>query len=159
MTPTPRIAALTAALLGGCASPLAERFVETAHVQARWLPPITAGATPVGALAQAFGPPTAVFEGGHLRCWVLMLVEKELAVDVDDDGCMRGGAVERPHSGEARTQRRAALDAAGELRTVTPADHAARALWPTWREAEYHLVAAVDEAGIVERWSFTRALP
>lgn len=156
---TAALRVLAAAALAGCATPLAERHVEAAHVQQRWLPAIVEGRTPVGALERAFGPPTATFEGGRLRCWVLMLVEKGLAVEVDNAGRMRGGAVELLRSGEARTRRRAAIDADGELRAVTPADHAARALWPTWREAEFHLVAVVDEEGRIERWSFPRALP
>lgn len=153
------LAALLAGAFGACATSLAETHVEVEHVRQRWLPTIKEGVTPVGALEQAFGPPTASFERGRLRCWVLMLVEKGLVVTVDDQARMRSDAVAWPTSGAARTQRRAAIDADGRLRAVTPAEHAERALWPVWREAEFHLVAVVDEEGRVDRWSFTRALP
>ncbi|MFN9275009.1 MAG: hypothetical protein ACK6D2_04665 [Planctomycetota bacterium] len=69
-------------LLGACVSPLAEEHVATALVQQR-LPAITAGSTPVAVLEQAFGPATATFDQGRLRCWALMLVERWLAIDVD----------------------------------------------------------------------------
>lgn len=152
-------AAALAAVLGACATPLAEELVEPMRVQQRWLPEVVVGKTPVGAIERSFGPPTATFEHGRLRCWALMLVEKGLTVDVDDEGRMRPHPEVDRGSGAARTARRAAIDAAGELRAVTAADHAARALWPAWREAEFHLVAVVDEEGLVERWSFLRALP
>lgn len=153
------VGGIAAAALAGCATSLAEQHVEAAHVRQRWLPAIVEGKTPVGTIERAFGPPTAAFEGGRLRCWALMLVEKGLVVDVDGDGRVRGGDFALLRTGEARSGRRAALDAAGELRAVTAADVAARALWPTWREAEFHLVACVDEEGIVARWTFTRVLP
>jgi hypothetical protein len=154
-----RVAAAVAALLGACATPLSEERVELAHVRQRWLPAITEGKTPVGAIEQAFGPPTASFEAGRVRCWTLMLVEKGLKVAVDEAARMRADPIVVRSSGAARTERRAALDADGQLRAVTPADQADRALWPVWREAEFHLVAVVDEEGLVARWSFTRALP
>lgn len=147
------------AVLGACATPLVEERVEPTRVQQRWLPDLVVGKTPVGAIERSFGPPTATFERGRLRCWVLMLVEKGLTVDVDDEGRMRPQPEVDRGSGATRTARRAAIDAAGELRAVTAVDHAERALWPVWREAEFHLVAVVDEEGLVERWSFARVLP
>lgn len=162
MTPTRTAlaaAAVATSWLAACATPLDEARVEPMHAQQRWLPAIVADATPVGALERSFGPPTATFERGRLRCWALMLVEKGLAVDVDDDGRMRPQPAVDRGSGAARTARREAIDAAGELRAVTAADVAARALWPVWREAEFHLVAVVDEEGLVSRWSFVRVLP
>jgi len=152
-------AAALALLPAACATPLVEDHVATAHVQQRWAPAIVAGETPVAALERAFGPPTATFEQGRLRGWVLMLVEKGLVVAVDDEGRVRTEPPVRRDSGAARSARRAAIDADGELRTVAAADLAERALWPTWREGEYHLIASVDAAGRVARWSFRRVLP
>lgn len=156
--PHRRSAAAAALLLGACISPLAEEHVALAAAQ-RHLPALVAGSTPVAAIEQAYGPATATMEQGRLRCWVLMLVEPRLDVDVDGNGRMRPIPPVDRGSGAARTARRAALAAAGSLRVVSPADHAARALWPAWREAEYHLTAVVDAQGRVARWSFVRVLP
>jgi hypothetical protein len=145
-------------LLGACVSPLAEEHVATALVQQR-LPAITAGSTPVAVLEQAFGPATATFEQGRLRCWALMLVERGLAIAVDARGVMRPTPAIDRSSGAARSARRAALAVDGALRAVAPADHAVRALWPVWREVEHHLTVVVDEEGRVARWSFVRVLP
>ncbi len=148
-----------AAFAAACATPLAEEFVEPARLRARWLPALLDDETPVAALEAKLGAPTAVFEGGRLRCWVLMLVEKDLQVEVDGDGVMRTTPPVDRSSGDARTARRAALDAAGTLRTVTAQDLADRALWPVWREAECHLVVAVDASGYVVRHQLLRVLP
>lgn len=153
-----RVAMPLVLLAGGCVASLSEVHVAPADLQ-RHLPAIVVGDTPVATLERAFGPPTARFEQGRLRCWALMLVEKDLAIDVDDHGVMRPQPPVVADSGTARSARRAALAAAGSLRAVSPTDHAARALWPVWREVECHLTAVVDAEGRVERWSFVRVLP
>lgn len=145
-------------LLGACVAQLSEDHVGPESIQ-RLLPALTPGATPVAALEQAYGPATVAFEQGRLRCWVLMLVEPDLRIDVDGEGLMRATPPVDRESGTARSARRAALVAAGALRAVSPADHAARALWPVWREAEYHLTAVVDARGRVADWSLVRVLP
>lgn len=153
------LAVVGTALLAACATPLREENVELARVRARWLPTLLDDETPVAALTKSFGDPTATFEGGRLRCWVLMLVEKDLQVVVDADGAVQATPAVDRSSGEARSARRAALDAAGTLRPVTAQDLAERALWPTWREAECHLVVAVDANGYVVRHQLLRVLP
>jgi hypothetical protein len=142
-----------------CESALDERCVELAVVAERMLPPIVDGATTLAELAQALGAPAAEFEGGRVRGWALLLVEPDLRVDVDDDGMMQPSRPIDRGSGAARSARREALAAQGALRVVTAADVAGRALWPTWREAEYHLLVVDDGSGRVGRHAVLRVLP
>jgi hypothetical protein len=148
-----------ALLACACQSLIGEEHVGLEHVQVRWLPSIDDGRTPVQALEGSLGAPSARFEHGRLRCWVLMLVEKGLRVDVDGDGLMRPSPEVDRSTGAARTRRRAGIDAGGECRVVSANDVIARDLWPTWREAEFHLVVVVAADGRIERHSLLRVLP
>ena len=143
-------------VLAACATALGEQDVGVERIAARWLPPITAGQTSVAELSRTLGPPTATIGGGE-HCWVLMPVDAEARVEVRSDGYCPGQA--SLGGGATRTAHRAELLRTGVCRCVTAAELAARALWPTVREAEFHLVVVDDGDGRVARWSLLRVLP
>ncbi len=152
-----RCAALLGALLAACATPLDEAEVAVDRVAARWLPPIVPGETPMAVLEAAFGAPTASFDAGRLRCWVIAMVEADAKVEVRADGTVPSPVV--LGGGRERSARRAALLQRGDRRVVSAADLAARELWPTVREAEFHLVALDDGRGRIARHALVRVLP
>lgn len=157
LPPRSLVALVASAALGACATPLDERCVELAHVQTRWLPPLVDGTTAVDALEAKLGPPTQSFDGGASRVWVLMLVANTTEPDLAT--FTQGQPAWRIRSGAERSAYREQLDRDGVLATVPAAALADRRLWPVHREAEFHLVAAVDGRGVVTRHALLRVLP
>lgn len=151
-----RIAVAGGAVLAACATGLGEQDVAIDRIAARWLPAIQVGITSVAELERRLGPPTTTF-GAAEHCWVLVPVDADARVDVRDDGCCPSMA--SLGGGAARTAHRAELLRNGECRVVAAADLAARCLWPTVREAEFHLVVVAGGDGRVARWSLVRVLP
>lgn len=148
---------LLAALPTGCATPLREDCVEPVHIRERWLPPIENGCTTIDTLGARLGQETRRFESGSVRVWVLVLVESEVEPDLAT--YLATESAWRWRSGDARSAYRERLDRHGRLATVSAEAIELRRLWPTRREAEYHLIVSVDDHGVVQRHSLLRVLP
>jgi hypothetical protein len=149
-------------LLGmlGCAHTLAdldETYVTESFVSRRWLSFVQDGVVSKDEVIRQLGQPTAIFEGGRILGYRLLLVEKELP--------------EKKHKGymrpdpryfrfvEVSNQRRKQLAELDQLLVMRP-EYEPSLYWQiVGREAEYSLVLVFNENGILQSHRLQRVKP
>jgi len=149
-------------LLGmiGCAHTLAdldETYVTESFVSHRWLSFVQDGVVSKDEVIRQLGQPTAIFEGGRIFCYRLLLVEKELP-EKKHNGHMRPD----PHYlrfVEVSNQRRKRLAELDQLLVMGPKYEPSFYWQIVGREAEYSLVLVFNKNGILERHRLQRVKP
>ncbi len=175
------VAAALGVHLAGCATPpmLDDTYVRATYIRQRCLPGVEVDKTTRAEILTEFGPPTASLSDGRVLAYRLLLADSTVAPMTVNEYQHRMGrafaALPRalgpdplrvwrsrdsyPGGTSEHNYRRRSLAESCTLVTVTPSVAEERTFDLVGREAEYGLVLAFDDGGLLRDLSFRRIWP